>query len=393
MNARDVIKKKPRIAIVTSIHPDFDARIWKHATSLARSGYNIHLICPWAVDEGAVIEGVSFHPFARVIERRKRFFLVPIRVWGKLKPLMETIDIVHFHDIDLLPWMALLCTKKHVVYDVHENYPEEMLIKEWIPVLLRKPLSRIVSIGQRFLASIIRNVVLVVDSQDPDFDHPRINKVHIWNYASVKLLESVADDYMERQECIIFTGTHYVANGSLLLMEIMERLHKLRPALKLMITDGMFSQEVSRELMLEEVTKRGLQDAVIFVPRVNSQEIMTVLNRATVAIVPVLRVPKAIRGVPNKLFEYMAAGLPVVSSDLPYQEKIIKNSQAGYLARPEDPDSFVVAIQKLLDDKDLALDMGKNGQKIFQHRYSWEGQLPRLLAFYDAIFFKEAGRA
>jgi glycosyltransferase involved in cell wall biosynthesis len=112
---------------------------------------------------------------------------------------------------------------------------------------------------------------------------------------------------------------------------------------------------------------------------------MTILNQATIAIAPNLRVPKHVKAIPTKLFEYMAAGLPMISSDLPYQVELFSNHRIGILAQPEYPDSFACAIKTLVDNRTLAFELGKNGQRAFVAEYCWESQVPDLLAFYATI--------
>jgi glycosyltransferase involved in cell wall biosynthesis len=116
---------------------------------------------------------------------------------------------------------------------------------------------------------------------------------------------------------------------------------------------------------------------------------MSVLNRATVAISPNLRVKQQIRGAHNKIYEFMAGGLPQVLSDLPKQVEVVGGSDAGIMARPEDPDSFVSAIVSLVDDPALGHRLGMNGQRAFRERYSWESQMPALIGMYEDII---AGR-
>ena len=385
-------KQQNRITIVTSIHPDFDSRIWKHATSLANNGYDVHLVCPWKVDDSKILDGVTFHPFKKIQKRWQRPLLVPFRVLNKLFPLLKKVDLVHFHDIDLLPWMAMFSIIKPVVYDVHENYAEEMLVRRWIPKFLRRLLYYVVLIGQFVLSQIIRNVVLVVPSQDKEFNNHRINKIHIRNYASLALLNDVVDNYIKRDNIIVFIGSQHKNNGSLFLLDIAERLCKVCPDTRIYASDR-FSDLRFRDRVISEIRHRGLDGFVKLVTNVKPPEIMSVLNRAIIGISPNLRVTQQIHGIHTKLFEYMAAGLPVVASDLPHQIDVIEGNRAGLLARPEDPDSFVKAIQSLVLNRKWAMKLGQNGQLAFKERYSWESQIPALLNFYEQILAKKRNYA
>jgi glycosyltransferase involved in cell wall biosynthesis len=371
-----------RVAIVTSIHPDFDSRIWKHAKSLAARGHVVHLVCPWNV-ACETISGVQLHPFPRVLSRRMRPLQIPVRVMRQLMPLLHEIDLIHFHDIDILPWMSLLSAFKPVVYDIHENYAEEMRVRDWIPSGLRTPLAFAVHWGQIALAWPIRNVVLVAPSQESDFSSRRFRRFYLYNFASLEFSNGVTDDYACRREAVIFTGSQHLSNGSLLLLDIAERMQRRRPGLRF-IAIGRFASSRFRAYLLAEIERRELRNIQVL-PNVLPHELINIINCATIAISPNLRVPQQIHGVHTKLFEYMAAGLPVVASDLPHQVEVIGGNQAGLLAKPEDPDTFVTAIERLVSDRGFAAQLGRQGQSAFRSKYCWEGQIDALEDYYSDV--------
>lgn len=373
-----------RIAIVTSIHLDFDGRIWRHARSLVEAGCQVQLICPWQVTNGHVKDGVELRPFRRVTRRSLVPFLVPLRVWQQLGPVLRHVDLVHFHDLDLLPWMALLSRVRPVIYDVHENYPDEMLGKDWLPRRSRKPLYHIVRLAEGGLARIVRNCVLVVPAQSARFSSRRLRVIHIRNYATRELLTTVRDDYLSRTDLVAYIGKHYEDNGSLLLLEIAARCKASGPNVRFLVADQ-FSSESFRRRFIGEIERRNLSDRFIIRRYVPAHEIMTLLNDATIAISPSLRVPAQEKAIPTKLFEYMAAGLPIVTSDLSNRIPIVDGSKAGLLAKPEQPETFVDALARLTADRKYAQQLGLNGRRAFLEHYCWESQIPSLLQFYKEI--------
>jgi len=377
-------KDRLRLAVVTSIHLDFDARIWKHARSLADHGCDVHLVCPWAIPHGEVRQGVTFHTFKRVRPRPLRPFLIPPLLGRRLLPLLREVDIIHFHDIDILPWMALLSLFKVVVYDVHENYPDEMLVRDWIPRWLRTPLYHVVGRTEILLAKIIRNCVLVAPSQNRRFSLTRLRSIHIRNYATDRLLEDIALNYQSRDNVVVFTGAHHDNNGSLLLLEIASRALQRRLSLKFLVTDRFVSESFRRRFS-DEIDRRGLTDQVAIHPFVPAHDIMRVLNQATIAISPNLRVASQEMGVHTKLYEYMAAGLPIIATDLPMQREAIEGACAGILAQPEEPETFVSALATLVADRRYAYELGLNGQQAFRRQYCWESQVPALIRFYNVL--------
>jgi glycosyltransferase involved in cell wall biosynthesis len=312
--------------------------------------------------------------------------LIPPRVLRELLPLLRRVQIIHFHDIDLLPWMTALCVFKPVVYDIHENYAEEMLVRGWIPNYLRRPLKWFVMAWHAGFPWLIRNLILAVPHQENEFRNPRLHKLLVYNYASQRLLESFCDDYTSRPNRVIFTGSHYEDNGSILLLEIAHRMQLRNVDADIWVTDRFASMQ-HREMFERGIIQRKLRNLKI-IPSVPSSEIMQLLAQATIGISPNLRIRKQELAIPTKLFEYMAAALPIVTSDLPYQRDLIMRHNAGLVAQPENPDSFVSAIQQLVNDRLLAESLGKNGQVAFKNYYTWEAQLPHLMSFYGQIISK-----
>jgi glycosyltransferase involved in cell wall biosynthesis len=354
---------------------------------MAAAGWRVELVAPWTRKQERIPDGINLHFFRRVVFRPIRPVLVPWRVANRLLPVLRSCDIIHFHDIDILPWMSALSLGKNVVYDVHEDYPEEMMIREWVPSVLRRPFAKLLEVGQRVFAQPIRNIVLTQPELDREFPGYRFRKILILNYASVGLMQGWSDDYLSRPATVAFIGSQHVNNGTNLLIEIAARVRAVRPDVRFIASDR-FPNKQAREAALALKAERGA-DTLEFIPNVRPHELMAVLNKATIAISPNLRVKQQIRGAHNKTYEFMAAGLPIIASDLPRQVEVVGGSDCGILARPEDPESFVRAIVELVDDPSRGKLLGMNGQRAFRERYSWESQIPTLLELYDRII---AGR-
>jgi glycosyltransferase involved in cell wall biosynthesis len=379
---------RPRICVVTSTHPDFDGRIWRHCTGLATGGYDVDLVCPWIAEDNEVRDGVRLHPFKRVTGKLKRQFVIPFRLFRKLLPLLPKSDLVHFHDFNTILEMTLLSLFKPVVYDVHENYPEEMLARGYrIPPLAAKALYHAVYWLQWICARIIRNIVLVAPSYDACFASKRLRRIFIRNFMPLRLLEDAKDDYLRRDDIVIFNGSQYLTNGTLLALDIAERCKARIPTLKFWLSDRFWDMRF-REEVVQVIRERDLWN-VSLIPQVKPFEIVGLLSRATIALSPSLRVEQQIKGMHGKIGEYLAAALPIVCSDLPNEAESVGKNNAGLLAQPEDPESFVNAIGRLVSDRAAAEIMGKNGQKAFIEKYSWESQLPTLAQFYADIIARK----
>jgi len=372
--------------MITSVHPDFDSRIWKEAKSLALSGFEIHLVCPWEVRNLDVIDGVIFHPFRHSPKRSKRLF-GHFYLMRKLMPLLKGVEIIHFHDIDLLPWMVVLSLIKPVIYDIHENYAEEMLLKPYLPTLWRPLIAWIAKWGEWLCVRMIKNLVVVVDSLEKIYAHPGTHVVKVRNFATLELEKERKNDYDHRIPAVIFTGSQYIANGSLLFLEIAHRVHLLRPNVKFYCTDrfGIYEDLQFKKYFLLKMVEYKLQNVVFFLPNVKPHLIMLHINQATIGLSPNLNLKKQKIALPTKIFEYMAGGIPIVASNLPYFGEFIDKNGAGLLADPDNPDQFAEKVIYLLDHKDEAKKMGENGLRVFWEKYCWEKEVEKLIQMYHKI--------
>ena len=109
-------------------------------------------------------------------------------------------------------------------------------------------------------------------------------------------------------------------------------------------------------------------------------EVAALLARASVGLVLFHPIRNYVNAQPNKMFEYMAAGLPVIASDFPLWWTIIKSTGCGLLADPLDPAAIAKAMVWVLRHPTEAAEMGQRGQRAVAEKYNWERQADRLIA-------------
>jgi glycosyltransferase involved in cell wall biosynthesis len=88
---------------------------------------------------------------------------------------------------------------------------------------------------------------------------------------------------------------------------------------------------------------------------------------------------------PVKMFEYMAAGIPVIASNFPLWQEIFSTSECGICVNPLDPKAIGEAIQYLMDHPDEAEQMGRNGRKAVEEKYNWVIEEKKLLDLYAGL--------
>ena len=88
---------------------------------------------------------------------------------------------------------------------------------------------------------------------------------------------------------------------------------------------------------------------------------------------------------PIKMFEYMAAGLPLVVSDFPHLRRYVERHGAGIHVDPGDPDAVAQALSDLLQNPAEAAAMGQRGRQAVLDHYVWDTEADVLLALYGRV--------
>ena len=93
-------------------------------------------------------------------------------------------------------------------------------------------------------------------------------------------------------------------------------------------------------------------------------------------------IPNYVNSLPVKMFEYMAAGIPVVASDFPLWKEIVSGANCGVTVDPRDPTQIAKKIEQLVENTDLAHRMGQAGRQAVETIYQWHHEWERLHRLY-----------
>ena len=93
----------------------------------------------------------------------------------------------------------------------------------------------------------------------------------------------------------------------------------------------------------------------------------------------------------NKIFEYMAAGIPILTTDLPENRRIIDQCECGWLVADAKPTVVAEQVSRILEDPQEMRRRGANGRRWFEARYNWENESKRLLARLEGLLPEAQG--
>jgi glycosyltransferase involved in cell wall biosynthesis len=134
------------------------------------------------------------------------------------------------------------------------------------------------------------------------------------------------------------------------------------------------------------ISAEGLEKKISIVPPVKMEELVQHAAEADIGVIPYIATNLNNRfTTPNKLFEYMMAGLAIAGSDLPELNAIILGNNLGRVFNPEDPEDIAKALNEMLKDNNMLADMKNNSLFAAREKYNWEKEGQKLLSLYEKI--------
>jgi glycosyltransferase involved in cell wall biosynthesis len=365
-----------KVVHMSSVHPWNDVRIMvKECRSLARAGFNVTFVVP--AESALEVEGVKVCPVGQRTGRIARMTLTVLEVLRTAAN--EKADIYHFHDPELIPVGLVLKALQpscRVVYDTHEDMPRSILSKHWIPDIIRMPASFGLRIIERISTTILDGVVAATPSIAKNYDARKTVTVQNFPVLSEYELISVSPE-PQGEPYLIHTGRISEGRGAKEMVHAMGLMSRC-DAPKLVLA-GMFVPTNYEDVLKVEPG----WDRISFVGWKSRTEMNELLRAARAGLTLLHPEPNYIEAQPNKLFEYMAAGIPVIASDFPRWREIIGGANCGLLVDPLDPSSIASAIEWLLEHPNEANAMGDRGRRAVLEAFNWEREAKELLSFYD----------
>jgi glycosyltransferase involved in cell wall biosynthesis len=364
-----------RVIHLSSSHYPDDSRIfWKECRSLAQAGYDVAFVV--AADRSLTREGVDIVAVKRPSTRLERMLVTPLRVL--IAGLRRKGFIYHFHDPELLPaGFFLRALGKQVVYDVHEDLPRNVLYKEWLPRAFRR-LASLASaavewVGGRTFSGVVAATPVIARR------FPKKRTALVQNFASKSEFSLVNGVPHEERRAVAYVGGVTAHRGAVEMVKAIAMVHRF-PDVNLLLAGPTYPSRFIDELTAlpgwSRVDYRGLLDRV---------GVQRLLAESRVGLVVVHPLQSHIDMQPVKLYEYMAAGIPVISSDFPRFRDIVEGNRCGLCVPPRDVAGIATAIEWIFEHPAEAAEMGKRGRELIMQSLNWQHEEQELLRFYQHL--------
>lgn len=361
---------------LTTVHKPFDVRIFhKECKSLAAAGYRVSLI--QSDCDAGIVDGVEIVPIPRHHRRIVRMTLGVAQAVAAARRIGA--DVVHFHDVELI-WGAfvLKLLGKKVVYDVHEDVAKDLEDKAYLPSWARAPI-RLAVHGFEYVAQLICDRIIgATKSIHARFAPERATLVRNSPILG-EFSAGEAPPFTERRNIAAYLGGLAAFNGPVAMVDAMARVpDELEPRLILggSFPDSSLEARVRGSDGWQRVDFRG------WVPRSAISDIFTQARCGLVLYQPT---PNVIDSEPNKFFEVMSAGLPLVASDFPVWRNLIEQFECGIAVDPNDPAAIAAAIEYMFRNPTEAEAMGRRGRDAILNGYNWSVDGNTLVNLYDRL--------
>jgi glycosyltransferase involved in cell wall biosynthesis len=371
------MENKIKVCHVTSAHKDGDVRIFhKECVSLTEAGFDVYHLVPNSttrIEKGVQI--ISF-PF-EISSRFKRMFFLVKEIYKRA--LEIDADVYHLHDPELLRIALKLQNHgKKVIYDAHEDVPRDILSKPYIPFFLRKIISRRFEKYENRITSNIFGVIAATPFIRDRFLKINKNTIDVNNYPVIDKNQIITAYENKETDAICYLGVIVTMRG---INELVSAIENVNCQLLL---GGNFGED-GLQAKLEKMP--GWRK-VKYLGFLNRSQVQEVYNQSKIGIVTLHPTINYLDSLPVKMFEYMAAGLPVIASDFPLWKRIIEDNDCGVCVDPLNPLQLGTVINELLNDKDRSAKMGLNGRKLVLEKYNWEIERKKLIDFYSKTAFE-----
>ena len=190
--------------------------------------------------------------------------------------------------------------------------------------------------------------------------------------------------WCERPPAIAYVGSISVRRGIRKILEGLALLPSDLPA------QMMLAGPLSPGGLLPEIEVLPGRARVQYLGVLDRPGVAHLLSRARLGVVVLQPEPNFVNARPIKLFEYMAAGIPVIASDFPLWRRIIDGAGCGLLVDPQDSGAIARAIQYLLTHEAEAEAMGRRGRQAACELYNWSTEEHTLLQFYSKLLKTQA---
>jgi glycosyltransferase involved in cell wall biosynthesis len=389
------------MVLSTKTYPP-DERVEREARDLIRDGHKVFLMARRGLEQSTeeIVNGVRVIRTPLPFQRKKTIsdliYFTMQRYWIFFHILLvcrkHRIKALHVHDLPYA-FATVLAGKTlgiPVIFDMHEHYTEMQKtgvktrgykkLKPFFAILIaqlriEEQLScrwayRVIVVAEEHIARIQElgvppeRIVVVTNTEDTDF------------FGSLTLEKDLLEQY-RNDFVLLYFGGFSGHRGLETAIQAMPRVLEKIPNAKLLLVGHGYNQS-----QLERLTGNlNLTDTVVFTGFQPFRLMPTYITLSKVGLIPHISTPHVETTMPNKIFQFMLLGKPVIVSSVRPLKRVVDDAQCGLVFEERNPRSLAQAVLQL-QDAALRHRLGENGRKAVKERYNWQQTVRALLGIY-----------
>ena len=367
---------KKRVCHLSSVHVATDTRIFYRYCKHLSEIYAVILIALHPKEE--ILQGIHIVPFRQFKNKLLRVFLTWFLMF--FKAIRMRADLYHLHDPELIPCGLLLrLMGKKVVLDIHENVAEDIFDKPWIPA--KKVLYACFHFFEKRAIKSMP-VILAEHSYEARYQTMRADFTTVLNYVDLPFFKPFSANVNRKSNRIFYMGILLESRG---LQQIAEALYLLKKQGHVIAFDVVGELYSTLEKQLHALPFWDeISEQIHFHGRMTLEKGYEISREAAVGMCIIQPMKNSVGSYPTKMFEYMAIGLPQVTSDFPLYKTIVEGEGSGICVDPSDPVAIAHAILKILQTPEQAASMRQNGMRA-AHKYPWAIEMNKVFGLYSRL--------
>lgn len=366
---------------------------------LQKLGHNVHVVARHNEDSEDIVDGVNVHYRKGKGNAVTRYWRFARSASTKIKELNEKIrlDIIHAN-LPLVPSFAIPKeSARALVCAVHSTWKGEAVVtkrdnpKNLNPnekMMLRfnfmlrsyekKLMNRsdaLIAVSKYTFSELTelygideKKIYVIYNGVDINKFKPRVNKAELKREFSLE----------EKQKTVLFVGRLYHRKG----LEIL--LHSIPPVLqkfsdvKFAISGAGFKEK--EESLRTLAKKLKIEEQVKFLGYIPDEKLPFLYSASDIFVLPAIY-----ENFPFAILEAQATGLPVISTKVGGIPEFLTDNENGFLIDPGDPTQLTQKVLTLLQDQQLAIEMGRRGRKLIKDKLSWRLITSQVIALYHKL--------
>lgn len=379
--------------LILAKHFTADPRMFeRQARSLADAGYAVHIIAlrqdppPREYPNVVEVQGLN------VPRSRLHLFRFVADVYKLAKHIKA--DVVHIHDPDLIPVALLLKLRNgsKIIFDIHEDHAKSIAQNQWLPGLLRKPISLTFRLIEQMALRYFDALVLAASDLVGSYRHR--NSVVAANFPRVEIMNHIEEQDPDADPCndkgkAPFRGVYIGSFGKeRAIAEIILAFEHLNRDAKspeyFLWLGGALQPKDLKTFVLQKAEEHSF---IEYLGYVTFDEMLRHFACSDVGFICFHSSSNAATSTyrSNKFFQYMSLGVPAIVSDYPMWKEAVEKIGCGLSVNAKDPLSIADAIRYLAEHPKERKMMRQSGQKAVLEKYNWNNEAKKLIGLYTKL--------